>query len=103
GAAPFLVLARPSATVLRGLPPALARTLVLFGGRLRPAGRFLVDPWVAWIVHAVVLWAWHAPALFERALHQESVHALQHASFLGAALLFWESVLNADRPGAGLV
>lgn len=89
-AAPFLVLGRPWVAMLRALPPAVARGCVRLGS---PLG-VLVDPLVAWIVHTFVLWAWHAPVLFERALHEEPVHALQHVSFLAAALLFWESTLH---------
>jgi len=98
GAAPLLVLARPTVAFLRALPPAAARALVGVGDHLR----FLVDPLVAWLLHAIVLWAWHAPGLFERALHEEPVHALQHASFLAAALLFWEAVLHGERHGQGV-
>jgi putative membrane protein len=51
----------------------------------------------AWCLHALALWAWHVPALFAASLADEAIHALQHASFLGTALLFWWSVL--PRPG----
>ena len=98
GAAPLLVLARPTVAFLRAVPPSAARSLVRVGERFR----FLVDPLAAWLVHAIVLWAWHAPGLFERALHEEPVHALQHVSFLAAALLFWEAVLHGERHGQGV-
>src|SRR5680860_651652 len=35
------------------------------------------------------LWLWHQPIAYEAALASEPVHFLQHASFLGTALLFW--------------
>lgn len=89
-AAPLLVLGKPWVALLRALPHGTARACVRLGEKLG----FLVDPLVAWIVHAVVLWAWHAPVLFERALHEEPVLALQHVSFLFAALLFWETILH---------
>jgi putative membrane protein len=49
----------------------------------------------AWALHALALWLWHVPAFFEAALHNEGIHALQHASFLGTALLFWWAVIGA--------
>jgi cytochrome c oxidase assembly factor CtaG len=58
----------------------------------------LSAPLTAWALHAAVLWAWHAPPLFEKALHDEAWHAFQHASFFVSALLFWWAVL---RPGRG--
>jgi putative membrane protein len=46
-------------------------------------------PAVVWIVHAVALWAWHIPALFDAALESDAIHAAQHLSFFGTAVLFW--------------
>jgi cytochrome c oxidase assembly factor CtaG len=52
------------------------------------------------MIHAAVLWGWHAPALFQATLHNEWVHAAQHISFLGSALLFWWALIHGRR-GAG--
>jgi len=41
------------------------------------------------------------PALYEAAVAHEPVHVLEHASFLGAALLFW-SVVFASGTHRGL-
>jgi putative membrane protein len=62
---------------------------------------FLTDPLAAWSLHALALWAWHIPAWFESALRSTPYHALQHASFLVSALLFWWAVLGADPRGRG--
>jgi putative membrane protein len=32
----------------------------------------------AWTLHAIALWIWHLPALFEAALASELVHTVQH-------------------------
>ena len=47
----------------------------------------------------VVLWAWHAPALFDRALEHDAWHAAQHLSFVAASLLFWVAMLDPRRGG----
>ncbi|KQU71447.1 MULTISPECIES: cytochrome c oxidase assembly protein [unclassified Rhizobacter] len=96
-AAPLLVLGRPLAAWAWALPPA-ARQRV--GGWLRhPAWRVpwraLTHPLSAWSLHALALWAWHLPLCFEAALRSPAWHALQHASFLGTALLFWWCTLAA--------
>jgi putative membrane protein len=59
----------------------------------------LTDPLAAWSLHALALWAWHVPALFDAALHSEAVHIAQHVSFLLTALFFWWAVLGHDPRG----
>lgn len=53
------------------------------------------------MVHAVVLWGWHAPALFEAAMRNEPLHAVQHLMFFGRAALFWWSLLAGRYGRAG--
>src|SRR3569623_3047547 len=61
--------------------------------------RRLTEPMTATVVQAVVLWIWHAPALFDRALRSDGWHAAQHISFVAASLLFWVAMLNQRRGG----
>jgi cytochrome c oxidase assembly factor CtaG len=83
-----------------GLPAALRRSL---GGSwkrpLTSLWRRLTEPVTATIVQAVVLWVWHAPALFDRALESSGWHVAQHLSFVIASLLFWVAMLNPRRGG----
>jgi cytochrome c oxidase assembly factor CtaG len=58
-----------------------------------------VSPLVAFLVHAAAIWIWHIPALFERTLTSDVVHALQHLSFFGTALVFWWTIIHAHAPG----
>jgi putative membrane protein len=103
-AAPLFVLSRPLEAWTWALPSGWRRPLASIG-RLRPLAALwtaLTEPLGAWMLHAVVLWAWHIPWLFAAALAYETVHALQHGSFLAAALAFWWSVLGRGvrRPDA---
>ena len=94
-AAPLLVYARPTAALVAGLPAGgrdMVRRSGLRGPRLRGTAHALVNPVVVWIFGTLALWAWHMPALYEAALAHGPVHVLEHASFLGAALLFWSVV-----------
>jgi cytochrome c oxidase assembly factor CtaG len=98
-AAPLLVLGRPVVAFLWAVPVASARAL---GGAakaawFRRAWRALTSPLAAWAVHALALWVWHVPALFEATLRSDLVHTLQHASFLGSALLFWWALVHGPR------
>jgi putative membrane protein len=51
--------------------------------------RTISRPFNAWLVQAIVIWCWHVPVLFQLALGSEPIHASQHISFMGSALLFW--------------
>jgi putative membrane protein len=98
-AAPLIVLGRPLPAMLWGMParlrPAAARLLRASGiGRL---ARALGTPAIATLLHAVVLWAWHAPPLVELSMASHWAHHLQHGAFFGSALLFWSAVLGTVR------
>ncbi|HET7566138.1 MAG TPA: cytochrome c oxidase assembly protein [Gemmatimonadaceae bacterium] len=49
----------------------------------------LTVPVVAWSLHVAAMWVWHLPGPYEAALASEWVHALEHVSFFGTAMLFW--------------
>ena len=83
-----------------GLPAGLRHQLA--GGWKRPLAslwRRLTEPVTATVVQAIVMWAWHAPALFDRALRSDGWHIAQHLSFFAASLLFWSAMLNPRRGG----
>jgi cytochrome c oxidase assembly factor CtaG len=98
-AAPLLCLAQPLVAWTWALSPGTRR--LLGRGTRQPvwamAWAFITAPWPAWVLHAVVLWGWHVPVLFDRALADNGLHVLQHLSFLFSALLFWWSALRPGR------
>ena len=59
--------------------------------------RRLTEPITATILQAVVMLAWHSPALFDRALDSRGWHVAQHLSFVVASLLFWWAMLHPRR------
>jgi putative membrane protein len=68
-------------------------------------GAASVHPAIALSVWAANLVAWHAPFVYEAALHHGGVHVLQHLALFAAGLLLWTSVLSprwsvATRLGA---
>jgi putative membrane protein len=102
-AAPLLVLGKPLVASLKALPPGWAQALARATGVgwWQAVWHTITNPFVAWIIHAVVLWAWHVPALFQATIDDEFVHALQHLSFLLSALLFWWAVMEGPQRAAG--
>jgi putative membrane protein len=96
--APLMVLARPLAAWTWAFDLA-QRQRVGHAVQARwwaKVWALLTDPLAAFALHALALWLWHVPTLFEAALTNEAVHALQHASFLLTALLFWWAVIGRD-------
>jgi putative membrane protein len=100
-AAPLLVLGRPLATWTWALAPPQRRAVGRWtqGRRWSAAWSVLTDPLVAWGLHALALWAWHIPTLFNAALVHEGAHIAQHFCFLVTALFFWWAVLGHDPRG----
>jgi putative membrane protein len=101
-AAPLLVLGRPMIVMLWAIPPR-GRQVVARAARnstIRGVWSAITRPFDAWLIHGLAIWLWHLPALFEATLYSDSIHALQHASFLGSALIFWWSVIHVQRRAA---
>ena len=55
-------------------------------------------PGITWGLHALALWVWHLPLLYESALRSEVVHAAEHVSFAGTAVLYWWVVAECGAP-----
>ncbi len=102
-AAPLLVLGRPLIAFLWALPLNWSRRLghLAKSPGINRVWRALTIPLVAWVVHAIALWTWHIPALFEAVLHHEAVHTAQHLSFLLSALLFWWALIHGPQGAMG--
>ena len=102
-AAPLLVLGRPLIAFLWALPLSWSRSL----GNLskitwiNSLWRALTIPLVAWLIHAIALWVWHIPALFDATLHSEAIHTVQHLAFLLSALLFWWALIHGRHGAMG--
>ena len=95
-AAPLIVIGRPTPFLLWGLPRK-ARTL---------AGSLLSvepTPLAAFLLHSAALWVWHYPKFFDASVTNDFVHALQHLSFFGTALIFWWAIFysRARKGGEG--
>jgi cytochrome c oxidase assembly factor CtaG len=94
-AAPLIALAAPITLVLRLSSPETRRQVVLPVLHSRVM-RFISFPAVAWIAFAAVMWGAHFSPLFDAALENPLAHDIEHALFLGTALLFWWPVVAAD-------
>lgn len=101
--APLLMIGQPMTAVLWAPPRGwrrLRRALLALNAAVR-RGR---APLVACTAYAAALWIWHVPALYEAAVAHDAVHALEHASFLVTACLFWNGLVHGrfGRLGYGM-
>lgn len=93
-AAPLLVLGEPLRVALRALPAGSARALAR-ALRTAPA-RWLANPVVAWACFVGVPVAVHLSSFFDLALRSGGWHAVEHALWVGAALIYWWPIVGAD-------
>jgi putative membrane protein len=91
-AAPLLTLGRPLVPMLFALP--YAWRIRLRGATSGRALSLLLAPPTVFALHLVALWIWHVPALYEAAVRSDSIHLVQHVSFVGTACLFWWGLLR---------
>jgi putative membrane protein len=100
--APLLVISRPTATLLRGLPHGVRSELMRLRrvSRMRPAEIARAHPITCAAVSAVTLWAWHATGPYELALRNDLMHRLEHLTFLVTAACSWAAITLAARRGA---
>ncbi|MFL5778210.1 MAG: cytochrome c oxidase assembly protein [Chloroflexota bacterium] len=94
-AAPLLALGAPLTLLLRVSSGDTRRRWILPALHSRVA-RVLSFPVVAWLLFAGVMLGSHFSPLFDAALEDPAVHALEHALFLGSALLFWWPAVALD-------
>lgn len=89
--APLVIVGRPIVPWLWALPTRMrpAAGAALQQHPVSRAWRVLTTPVVAWALHGATIWIWHAPAFYEAAVRHEGIHAFQHATFVGTAVLFW--------------
>jgi putative membrane protein len=101
--APLMIAGRPLATAVLALPTTGRRAAagVLQHRAISRAWRLLSAPVLAWALHGLAVWIWHVPALYEGAVHAEALHFVEHATFVGTAVLFWSGLVYGRYGRAG--
>jgi putative membrane protein len=95
-AAPLLVWSRPAMAFLWAFPISTRRVIgrLWIRGGLQRGVHALMSPFVVWLMCSTVLWFWHLPGPYDRALANEAVHTLEHCCFFITALMFWSLVIE---------
>ena len=66
---------------------------------LRVVLHWLTGPWVALTLWTASLWAWHIPRIYDYAATHQTVHNLQHLSFVVTGVLVWNLLIDPARTG----
>ncbi|MDQ3955087.1 MAG: cytochrome c oxidase assembly protein [Actinomycetota bacterium] len=97
-ASPLLVLGKPAVAYRAALVTRLAKSERLLDSLVwRGTMRIALNLGVVGIANTVVIWAWHLPNLYEAAIRNDLVHALEHGGFVAVSLPFWAVVLQGTK------
>ncbi|HEY7834475.1 MAG TPA: cytochrome c oxidase assembly protein [Ktedonobacterales bacterium] len=88
---PLLLLGTPGWLIA---PPLRRAGLLALARRLNGLLRGLLLPIIFFALFNVDFWAWHIPPLYDLTLRNESVHILEHLTFLIFATLNWLPILS---------
>ena len=99
-AGPALVLvALRGPLLLFFLPAPILRRLARLSG-LRRVLAVMLRPRVALLAWAVVIGAWHVPAIYDLTLRDPIVHDCEHLMFVTVGFIVWFQLVDPDRrPG----
>jgi putative membrane protein len=78
--------------ILAGLTGPLLRPILALPGVLHL--KVLANPFVALPIWALNLVLWHLPVLYEGAVENSALHAVEHIAFFGAGIVLWLPVLE---------
>jgi putative membrane protein len=81
--------------MLLGLSPRMAGWLARI-----PFVRAITEPLAAQVIAAAVMVAWHLPSLYDATLHSESLHVIEHLTFIGSGLVLYWPILEATSAHA---
>jgi cytochrome c oxidase assembly factor CtaG len=64
--------------------------------------KVLTYPVVAFVLYNVDFWLWHAPPLYNATLENQTVHILEHITFIVFGLLYWWPIFSPSKDLPGL-
>jgi cytochrome c oxidase assembly factor CtaG len=96
-AAPALALVALRGPLLFFLVPAAVLAALARLHTLRRFLAFLLHPVTSLAVWMLVIAGWHVPVAYDYALRNQTVHDLEHLSFIVAGLLVWMQIVDPAR------
>jgi putative membrane protein len=83
--------------LILGLNKVLLRPLTRRLHVIERRAGVLAHPAVAVLAYAGFMWLWHIPAMYDAALRNADIHALEHVCFSAAGTLYWWHLLSPIR------
>src|SRR3989441_89242 len=71
--------------------PALSNKVIF------KVAKVLTYPVVAFVLYNVDFWLWHAPLLYNATLENQSIHILEHLTFIIFGLLYWWPIFSPSK------
>lgn len=84
--------------LLVGIPDWLVQPL-LRNRLILNIGKVLTHPAVAFTLFNADLWLWHAPLLYDATLFNETLHILEHLTFIVFGVIFWWPMFSPVKEG----
>jgi putative membrane protein len=97
--APLMAASHLGVTLLYALPRSKRKPVGTWAVKMEHASplSWIFSALGAFLLHAVALWIWHIPYLYEATIESDFIHALQHMSFFLSGVLFWSALYGAGR------
>jgi cytochrome c oxidase assembly factor CtaG len=64
--------------------------------------KVLTYPAVAFVLYNADFWLWHAPPLYNATLENQTIHILEHITFIVFGLLYWWPIFSPSKDLPGL-
>jgi putative membrane protein len=81
--------------MLLGLSPGMVSSLLRM-----PGLRAITEPIPAQLIAGVVMIGWHVPSLYDATLSSESLHVVEHLTFIAAGVLLYWPILESTSAAA---
>ena len=100
-ASPLIVSGSPWYALWEGTPQVVRSLLAdiwrvpFIGGPLGRLYGFVRSPAATFALFTMVVWGWHDPAAYDLTLLNQTVHDMEHLSFVVAGVAFWLQVLDS--------
>jgi putative membrane protein len=94
-APPLIVYGRPLFAWMMSLSRSSRRVIARAESRVSRVIDVVAHPAFVWAAYTGVVWVWHFPRLYEAAVVSSGVHVLEHATFFGAGVLVWGTLIGA--------
>jgi len=94
-AGPLLAASNAHLVLLRAFPVrvrrGIGRAIAAIPG-VRQSGHAAAAAWLAFFTFSLGLWLWHAPGMYDLALRDDTIHTLEHLTFLVTSIAFWRVI-----------